>query len=56
MASYILLAVGGPEVVSSTLKTDTRMIRVFQDELTNFLEERNLTLSQIITLLSPTSV
>ncbi|XP_045118194.1 acid-sensing ion channel 1-like [Portunus trituberculatus] len=54
MASYILLAVGGPEVVSSTLKTDTRMIRVFQDELTNFLEERNLTLSQIITLLSPT--
>lgn len=54
LASYILLAVGGPEVVSSTLKTDTRMVRVFQDELTTFLQERNLTLSQMITLLSPT--
>ncbi|XP_050692933.1 acid-sensing ion channel 2-like [Eriocheir sinensis] len=54
LASYLLLAVGGPDVVSNTLKTDKRMVRVFQHELTSFLKNRNLTLSQMITLLSPT--
>lgn len=54
LASYLLLGVGGPDVVSNTLKTEARMLKVFQDDLATLLHERNLTLSQLITLISPT--
>ncbi|KAG7154959.1 putative acid-sensing ion channel 2-like 2, partial [Homarus americanus] len=53
LASYLLVAVGGPEVISHTLRTDPRRIRMLRDDLNTYLKENNLTLSQMITMLSP---
>ncbi|XP_071546305.1 acid-sensing ion channel 2-like isoform X2 [Panulirus ornatus] len=54
LASYLLVAVGGPDVASPSLKTDPRRLKILQGNLKTYMTERNLTLSQMITLLSPT--
>ncbi|KAK4329655.1 hypothetical protein Pmani_000008 [Petrolisthes manimaculis] len=54
LASYVVLAVGGPEVVSQSLKTDIRRAVTLKNDLHHYLTTRNITLQQLIIRISPT--
>ncbi|XP_071530611.1 uncharacterized protein [Panulirus ornatus] len=54
LASYLLLAVRGTDVISPFLQSDPRRMELLKDELNCYLQKNNLTLTQMITILSPT--
>lgn len=56
LASYLVLAVGGPDLVSQTLKTDPHRVDTLKEELQQYLTTRNITLQQLIIRISPTLV
>ncbi|KAK4324235.1 hypothetical protein Pmani_005075 [Petrolisthes manimaculis] len=53
LASYLLVAVRGKEVISPLLMSDSKREKVLQQLLRNFLTTRNLTLTQMVNMLSP---
>ncbi|XP_045118365.1 acid-sensing ion channel 1-like isoform X3 [Portunus trituberculatus] len=53
LASYLLLAVRGTEIISPALETNPARKTVLKGELDAYLEEHNLTVSEMVTLLSP---
>ncbi|XP_042884908.1 acid-sensing ion channel 2-like [Penaeus japonicus] len=54
LASYILLAVRGTEVISSQLETDSKRKLLLKAELKDYLKEHNVTLGELVIMLSPT--
>ncbi|XP_047491555.1 uncharacterized protein LOC125040841 [Penaeus chinensis] len=53
LASYLLLAVRGTEVISPVLSRDPKRIILLKDELREYLEMHKVTLEELITMLSP---
>lgn len=54
LASYILLAVRGTEAISSQLETDPKTKILLKAELKDYLRTRNVTLEELVIMLSPT--
>lgn len=53
LASYLLLAVRGTEIISPSLETTPGRQAVLQDDLNTYLRIHNLTVGQMVSLLSP---
>ncbi|XP_076060547.1 acid-sensing ion channel 2-like isoform X2 [Oratosquilla oratoria] len=53
LASYLLVALRGTEVITSTLSHDTRLRQVLKDDLNKFLALHNVSLEEMVHMLSP---
>ncbi|XP_050692911.1 uncharacterized protein LOC126983824 [Eriocheir sinensis] len=53
LASYLLLAVRGTEIISPSLETTPGRQAVLQDDMDTYLRVHNLTVGQMVSLLSP---
>ncbi|KAK8404211.1 hypothetical protein O3P69_000346 [Scylla paramamosain] len=53
LASYLLLAVRGTEIISPAFETNPARKTVLKGELDAYLKDHHLTLSEMVTLLSP---